>query len=183
MGRRGRFKQAAAAKRSIDERSIEADNRSALGHLEGDTIHGCRNSQAAILSIRDRSSRVHFFEKVSNLGAETVTAAIIRLLHTIPLNCRQSLSLDRGAEFADWKRIEAVFPDLKVYFCDPYCPYQKGSNERGNRDLRKYFPKGTNFDGISNDDIKYAQRQINQNPMKLHQWRSPAEVAPELAAA
>ena len=79
--------------------------------------------------------------------------------------------------------IENVFPDLKVYFCDAYCPYQKGSNERGNRDFRKYYPKGTNFDEVTAQEVREAQRKVNLHPMKLHNWRSPSEVAAECALA
>ena len=79
--------------------------------------------------------------------------------------------------------IEKVFPSLKVYFCDAYCPYQKGSNERGNRDLRKYYPKGSNFDEVSSEEIREAAKKINLHPMKLHHWRSPYEVAAEFALA
>ena len=183
MERRGRFQQAAAAKRSLEERPAEADERSEVGHLEGDTIHGCKGTSAAVLSIRDRMTRLHSFEKVANLEAATVTLAIIQLLHQIPAASRKTLTFDRGSEFADWPMIEKVFPDLKIYFCDAYCPYQKGTNERGNRDFRKYYPKGTNFDEVTVEEVREAQRKVNLHPMKLHSWRCPSEVAAESALA
>ena len=183
IDRRGRFGQAAAAKRSLDERPIEADNRSEVGHLEGDTIHGRKGTSAAVLSIRDRKTRLHLFEKVANLEAATVTFAIIQLLHRTPAAFRKTLTFDRGSEFADWPMIEKVFPDIKVYFCDAYCPYQKGSNERGNRDFRKYYPKGTNFDEVTAQEVREAQRKVNLHPMKLHNWRSPSAVAAEFTLA
>ena len=79
--------------------------------------------------------------------------------------------------------IEKIFKNLTVYFCDPYCPYQKGTNERGNRDFRKYYPKGSNFDLISPEEVKEAQRKINSHPMKLHEWRTPTEVAADFSVA
>jgi len=183
MDRRGRFQQAAAVKRLIDERPTEADKRSDIGHLEGDTIHGRKGTSAAVLSIRDRKTRTHWFEKVANLEADTVCRAIIRLLHQIPPAFRKTLTLDRGSEFADWPMIEKIFPELKVYFCDSYCPYQKGTNERGNRDLRKHHPKGSNFDPISPEELKETQRKINAHPMKLHLWKTPAQVAADFGLA
>jgi len=177
MDRRGRFQQAAAAKRSFDERPVEAVTRSEVGHLEGDTIHGRKGTSAAVLSIRDRKLREHWFEKVENLQAETVRQAIVRLLHKIPESRRKTITFDRGSEFADWPMIEKIFPGLVIYFCDPYCPYQKGSNERGNRDFRKHYPKGTNFDGVTPEQVKGVQERVNAHPMKLHHWRSPAQVA------
>lgn len=176
MNRRGRFQEAAAVKRSHEERPIEAEARSEAGHLEGDTIHGRKGTSAAVLSIRDRKTRIHFFEKVENLEAPTVSVAIIRLLHRIPVAFRKTLTFDRGSEFADWPMIEKIFPDLKVYFCDPYCPYQKGSNERGNRDFRKYHPKGSTFNFITPEEVHETQRKVNSHPMKLHDWLSPTEV-------
>jgi IS30 family transposase len=177
MDRRGRFQQAAAIKRSIEERPVEADNRSEVGHLEGDTIHGRRGTTAAVLSIRDRKLRLHWFEKVADLEASTVCSAIIRLLSRLPAEFRKTLTLDRGSEFADWPIIEKAFPELKIYFCDARCPYQKGSDERGNRDFRKHHPKGSNFDLIHATEIKDAQQKVNAHPMKLHNWESPAQVA------
>jgi len=181
--RRGRFQQAAAPKKSIHERPIEATNKSDLGHLEGDTIQGRKCTSAAIVSIRDRLSGVHFYERVSNLKADTTLKGMIKLLNRIPPKFRKTLTLDRGSEFAEWTELEKLFPGLKVYFCDPYCPYQKGGNERGNRDFRKYYPKGTNFDGVSNDDVVRVETKIRNHPMKRLKWQSPAEFAPALVAA
>lgn len=177
MDRRGRFGQAAAAKRSLEERPAEANERSDVGHLEGDTIHGCKGTSAAVLSIRDRKTRLHYFVKVKNLEAATVTSAIIELLERIPAAFRKTLTFDRGSEFADWPMIEKYFPELKVYFCEAYCPYQKGTNERGNRDFRKYYPKGSNFDEVTAEEVKKVQEKINLHPMKLHHWHSPYEVS------
>jgi IS30 family transposase len=183
--RRGALQASRAApiKRSYEDRPEEAKNRAELGHLEGDTIHGCKKSNAAIVSIRDRSSRIHLFAKTPNLEASSVTRVIIMMLLSIPINFRKTLTFDRGSEFANWDEIEKVFPEIKVYFCDAYCPHQKGSNERGNRDFRKYYPKGTNFDAVNDDQINRVQGKINNSPMKLHQWKSPAQIAPQLLIA
>lgn len=176
MDRRGRFQQAAVAKRSYEQRPLQANDRSEVGHLEGDTIHGCKGTSAAVLSIRDRKTRLHLFDKVENLEAETVTRVLVRLLHKVPAQFRKTLTFDRGSEFADWPMIEKIFPDLIIYFCDPYCPHQKGSNERGNRDFRKYHPKGTDFDRVTAEQVRAVQVKVNQHPMKLHGWRTPQQV-------
>jgi IS30 family transposase len=78
MNRRGAFQGGLAAptKRSHEDRPEEAIDRTEVGHFEGDTIHGCRGGQAAVVSIRDRRSRVHFFEKTSNLESSSVTRVI-----------------------------------------------------------------------------------------------------------
>jgi IS30 family transposase len=185
MNRRGALhaSQAAPIKRSYEDRPEEAKARTEVGHLEGDTIHGCKKSNAAIVSIRDMNSRIHLFAKTPNLEASTVTRVIIMMLLSIPIECRKTLTFDRGSEFANWDEIEKAFPEIKVYFCDAYCPHQKGSNERGNRDFRKYYPKGSNFDAVNEDQVHRAQEKINNSPMKLHKWKSPAQIAPQLLVA
>ena len=65
-------------------------------------------------------------------------------------------------------------------------PKQKSvsqGNERGNRDFRKYYPKGTNFDEVTAQEVREAQRKVNLHPMKLHNWRSPSAVAAEFTLA
>lgn len=176
MDRRGIFQQAAALKRNYELRPEAAENRSEYGHLEGDTIHSRKGSKAAVVTIRDRKSRVHWFEKVETLEAETVSRAVVRILHRIPEDFRKTVTFDRGSEFANWQMIEKIFPGLMIYFCDPFSPYQKGSNERGNRDFRKHYPKGTDFSVITNEEIKNVEFKVNSHPMKLHSWRSPMEL-------
>lgn len=182
--RRGAFQasQAAPTKRLYEDRPQEAKDRTKIGHWEGDTIHGCKKSKSAIVSIRDRCSGTHLFAKTPNLEARSVTRVIITMLRDIPLEFRKTLTFDRGSEFANWDEIEKVFPEIKIYFCDAYCPHQKGSNERGNRDFRKYYPKGTNFDAVNDDQINRVQSKIHNSPMKRHQWKSPAQIAPRLLA-
>jgi IS30 family transposase len=167
MNRRGRFQQAAAAeKRHVSERPKEAEERKEVGHLEADMILSRRGSKAAILSIYDRASRRRWYLHVANLEAATVRKALVRFLHTLPAYARKTLTLDRGSEFAEWDMIEKIFPDLKVYFCTAYSPHEKGGVERSNRDLRRFYPKGTDFALVSQEQLSDAQGKINRRPMK-----------------
>lgn len=183
MNRRGVFQQAAPTKRSYDSRPEAAKSRLDLGHLEGDTIHSCKGSKAAVVSIRDRKSRVQWFEKVEDLKAQTVNRAIVRIFNRIPVDLHKTVTFDRGSEFAEWEMIEKIFHEIVTYFCDPFSPYQKGTNERGNRDLRKYFPKGTDFAFVTDEQLREAEIKINKNPMKLHSWSAPYEVLQQLSKA
>lgn len=175
MNRRGRFQQAAAEKRHVSERPKEAEERKEIGHLEADMILSRRGSKAAILSIYDRASRKRWYLHVANLEAATVRAALIRFLHTLPAFARKTLTLDRGSEFAEWDMIEKIFPDLKVYFCTAYSPHEKGGVERSNRDLRRFYPKGTDFASVSQEQLSDAQEKINRRPMKCLGRRTSAD--------
>lgn len=175
MDRRSRFQQAATTKRHKDERPIEANNRSEIGHLEGDAILSKRGSKAAVLSLCDRKARKRWYRKLPNLEAQTVRKTLVPFLHSLPSYARKTLTLDRGSEFAEWDMLEKIFPDLRVYFCTPYAPHEKGSVERSNRDLRRYYPKGTNFSLVQNEELKQVETRLNNRPMKCLHWKSPDE--------
>jgi len=173
MHRRGKFQQAAAEKRHISERPIEAKERKEIGHLEADMVVSCRKgSKVAVLSIYDRATRKRWYIFVANLEAATVRKALVLFLHLLPAYARKTLTLDRGSEFAEWDMIEKIFPALKVYFCTAYSPHEKGGVERSNRDLRRFFPKGTDFAGVSQEQLDAAQVLINNRPMKCLRRKS-----------
>jgi IS30 family transposase len=176
MNRRGKVQQAAAEKRHISERSVAANRRQEIGHLEVDSILSKRGSKAAIVSIIDRKTRRRWYIFVRNLEAETVRKALVAFLHTLKDWQRKSLTMDRGSEFAEWKMLEKIFPSLKIYFCTAYSPHEKGSVERSNRDFRRFFPKGTDFFLVSQEEIDQAQMLINNKPMKCLLWKSPAQL-------
>jgi len=166
MNRRGIFQQAAAQKKHVSERPVEAKEHSELGHFEADMVVSKRGSKGAVLSICDRASRQRLYILVANLEAITVRKALVRFLHSLPSYLRKTLTFDRGSEFAEWDMLEKIFPELKVYFCTPYSPHEKGSVERSNRELRRYFPKGTDFASVLQEQLAAAQEQINNRPMK-----------------
>lgn len=175
VNRRGRFQQGAPAKRHKSERPKEADDRSEIGHLEGDSILSKRGSKGAVLSLCDRKTRKRWYIKLDNLEAETVRKALITFLYTLPPYARKTLTLDRGSEFAEWDMLEKIFTDLMAYFCTAYSPQEKGSVERSNRDLRRDHPKGTDFTLVTKEQIQLTQDKFNTKPMKCLKWMSPDE--------
>jgi IS30 family transposase len=176
MNRRGRFQQAAPAKRHKSERPAEADNRSEIGHLEGDSILSKRGSKVSVLSLCDRMTRKRWYIEVKDLQAETIRKALVSLFHSLPAYARKTLTLDRGSEFAEWDMLEKIFKELQVYFCTAYSPYEKGSVERSNRDFRRDFPKGTDFAMVPPEQIQQTQDKFNNKPMKCLKWGSPDEL-------
>ena len=154
---------AAPQKRSIHERPAPVKERQRLGDLEGDMIV-CKKSTSAILSLIDRKTRRRWYRKVSNLKAETVLQALICLLGELTPLQRHTITFDNGGEFSQWKVLERLF-GVTVYFCDPYCAWQKGSVEHSNKEFRRFVPKGTDIALVSNEDIARIEDMLNCKPM------------------
>jgi len=123
---------------SIRERPAEAEDRAVPGHWEGDLFFGSHNSQIA--SLVERQTRYLMLVKVTGKDTETVVDALIKQARKLPRELYKSLTWDRGKEMADHQRF-SLATDIRVYFCDPQQPWQRGSNENTNGLLRQYFPK------------------------------------------
>ena len=157
---------------SIRERPASVDDRAVPGHWEGDLLFGTRNSQIAALV--ERQTRYVMLAKVDSKHTETVINALIKQAHKLPKELYESLTWDRGHEMADHKRF-TLATDIKVYFCDPQSPWQRGSNENTNRLLRQYFPKGTDLSVHSQAKLNAIARQLNERPRKTLDFETPAE--------
>ena len=125
---------------SIRERPAEIEDRAIPGHWEGDLIGGTKNSHIATLV--ERHSRFVMLVRVPSKDTATVVAALSQHIGKLPATLRRSLTWDRGLEMAQHKSF-TVDTEVKVYFCDPQSPWQRGSNENTNGLLRQYFPKRT----------------------------------------
>jgi len=157
---------------SIRERPASAEDRAVPGHWEGDLIFGTNNSQIATLV--ERHTRYVMLAKVSNKDTETVINALIKQARSLPKELYKSLTWDRGKEMADHKRF-TLDTDIKVYFCDPQSPWQRGSNENTNGLLRQYFPKGTDLSVHSQAQLNAVARQLNERPRKTLDYETPAQ--------
>ena len=112
--------------------------------------------------------------KVNGKDTETVINALTRQAHKLPMELYRSLTWDRGKEMADHRRF-TMATDIKVYFCDPQSPWQRGSNENTNGLLRQYFPKGTDLSRHSQAKLNAVARQLNERPRKILYYETPAE--------
>ena len=157
---------------SISERPANVEDRAVPGHWEGDLLFGSKNSQIATLV--ERQTRYVMLVKVAGKDTETVINALIKNARKLPDELYQSLTWDRGKEMADHKRF-TLATDIKVYFCDPQNPWQRGSNENTNGLLRQYFPKGTDLSGYSQAKLNAVARRLNERPRKTLNFETPAE--------
>jgi len=164
---------------SIRERPAEAEDRAVPGHWEGDLICGKHNSYIATLV--ERHSRFVMLVKVANKDTLTVTAALAKKMLKLPAELRRSLTWDRGTELTAHKRF-TIASDMKVYFCDPQSPWQRGSNENTNGLLRQYFPKGTDLAVHSQVHLNFVANELNQRPRETLRFRTPAEKLAESVA-
>ena len=157
---------------SISERPPSAEDRAVPGHWEGDLIFGTNNSQIATLV--ERQTRYVMMAKVDGKDTKTVINALIKHAHKLPTELYKSLTWDRGKEVADHERF-TLATDIKVYFCDPQSPWQRGSNENTNGLLRQYLPKGTDLSLHSQAKLNTIARKLNERPRKTLDFDTPAD--------
>ena len=165
---------------SIRERPASVEERAVPGHWEGDLIAGSKNTHIATLV--ERKTRYVMLAKVNSRDTETVIKALIKQSKKLPKELYKSLTWDRGKELADHKEF-SLATDIKVYFCDPRSPWQRGSNENTNGLLRQYFPKRTDLSVHSQAHLNKVARQLNERPRKTLGFRTPAQKFNECVAS
>ncbi len=192
---RGRGKSFVTPEILISERPPTVEDRAVPGHWEGDLILGLASS--AIGTLVERKTRftlllhlpplaehgIHPRTKngpaLAGHGAEAVRDAIARTMETLPKQLRRSLTWDQGAEMSQHAQLR-IDTGLRVYFCDPQSPWQRGTNENTNGLLRQYFPKGTNLSVNNPTDLAAVALALNTRPRKTLGWRTPAEAFDKL---
>jgi IS30 family transposase len=157
---------------SIRERPAEVEDRAVPGHWEGDLLFGSNNSQIATLV--ERHSRYCMLVRVNSKDTKTVINALIKHAHKLPRELYKSLTWDRGKEMADHQRF-SLATDIKVYFCDPQHPWQRGSNEQINGLLRQYFPQGMDLSNVHQNRLNAVARRLNERPRETLDFETPAE--------
>ena len=158
---------------SIRERPPEVEDRAVPGHWEGDLIAGTHNTHIATLV--EQCSRFTLLVKVPGKDTASVVPALIRQIRKLPSELRQSLTWDRGTEMAAHKDF-TVATKVRVYFCDPQSPWQRGTNENTNRLLRQYLPKDTDLSIYSQTELNKIARRLNQRPRKTLDFKTPAVI-------
>ncbi|MFT8871053.1 MAG: IS30 family transposase [Sporolactobacillus sp.] len=158
---------------SIEDRPAAATTRRVIGHWEADTVLGKLGTDCLVTCV-DRATRFLLVAKAARKTAQAVTGKLIGLLGALPEEQRQSVTPDRGKEFAWYARITEKL-GVPFYFPAPHAPWQRGSNENTNGLLREYFPKGHDLAQDSDAAIQSVVDELNHRPRKCLGWRTPYE--------
>lgn len=158
----------------ISQRPPIVETRERFGDWEGDTLEGKKGCGHVATHV-ERKSRFLVAAKLADKRAATMTQATTDSFWRLPKVLRQTLTVDNGKEFSQFKELEAK-TGLTVYFADPYAAWQRGTNENTNGILRHYYPKGFDFTTVSEEELELVIKKINNRPRKCLDYRTPAEV-------
>ena len=157
---------------SIRDRPASIEDRAIPGHWEGDLLAGKSNSHIATLV--ERQSRFVLLVRLPGKDTNSVVRALTRRARALPQGLMSSLTWDRGMELAAHKSF-SVATNVRVYFCDPHSPWQRGSNENTNGLLRQYFPDGTDLSTYTQANLNAIARRLNMRPRKTLGYNTPAD--------
>ena len=164
----------------ISERPAEVKDRAVPGHWEGDLIFG--KKMTSVGTLVERHSRYVILLKLPNgHGAEAVRKAMTKRILTLPAQLRRSITWDQGKEMAEHVRF-TVETGVKIYFCDPKSPWQRGSNENTNGLLRQYLPKASDLSQCTQRELDAIARSLNTRPRQTLGWMTPSQAFAEAVA-
>ena len=129
---------------------------------------------ACFATFIERKTRLYIVVKMPDRTSDSMEAAIRQVYNSLPSKAFVTATTDRGGEFACFKKIETDL-QVKLYFADPYCSHQRGSNEYGNGLLREFYPKGTNLGYVSVEDLELSLSLINNRHRTCLHWISPVQ--------
>jgi IS30 family transposase len=165
---------------SIHVRPPEVDDRVMPGHWEGDFIKGANNASSVGVLV-ERTSRLVLLARMDDATAASALAGFSAKLNSIAAPLRQSFTYDQGKEMSRHQELSAA-TGVKVYFCDPHSPWQRGTCENTNGLLRQYLPKGTDLSVYSQEDLDAIADSLNSRPRATHAFHSPFEVFASMLA-
>ncbi len=166
--------------REIAARPPEAADRALPGHWEGDLVVG-GDMSSCLVTLVERRSRFLLMRRLLARDAETVEGKLVEMAASIPEELRRTLTWDQGSEMAKVADFELA-TSFKVYFCDPHSPWERPTNENTNGLVREFFPKGTRFSEVTDEEVERAQWLLNNRPRKVLGWKFPSEVFQEVLA-
>lgn len=159
---------------SIDQRPKHIETRKEIGHWEGDLMIGTKQA-SAIGTLVERKSRFTYIVKLKNRKSATVRSQFTKAFNQLDNKFKKTLTYDNGIEMAQHK-ILTKQTGIKVYFAHPYSSWERGTNENTNGLIRRYFPKGTNFNEITERQLKDVQYSLNNRPRKVLGFKTPSEI-------
>ncbi|WP_425561533.1 IS30 family transposase, partial [Leucobacter komagatae] len=164
----------------LSDRPAAVEDRAVPGHWEGDLVVGPQNS--GIVTLVERSTRYGLVGRLpGRRDSETVIEVLQAMISGLPQAFRETITWDQGAEMAQHVKF-SVATGCRVLFCDPHSPWQRGSNENYNGLVRDFYPKGTNFNTVTDGELADMQRMLNDRPRETLGWATPREKLNELLA-
>ena len=169
---------------SIENRPFSPDDRTEFGHWEGDTIVGSSKieNSGAVLTLVERKTRFQITIKCRDRKALTIVKAIKKIKQKYPelkdfqINqIFKSITFDNGVEFSKWEDIQKYLKTIS-YFAHPYSSYERGTNENGNKLLRKFLPKSCNINSYTENYLMQANELINTKIRKILGYKSSLEL-------
>jgi IS30 family transposase len=167
--RRGKIKNRV----DIDERPDIVEKRSRIGDWEGDTIIG-KGRKGALLTMVERKTLYTVIERLTGKRSDLLAKAAIEGMRHLKSKVK-TITFDNGLEFAHHAEIGKGL-GAEIYFAHPYASWERGTNENTNGLIRQYFPKGTDFNQVTDEQIKQVMDRLNNRPRKTRGCRSPNEL-------
>ena len=158
---------------SIEQRPEIVDEKSRIGDWEIDTVIG-QNHKGALVTIVERKSKFTLIKRVETKHADGVTTATIELLKPHKDKVA-TITADNGKEFANHETISQAL-NAQVYFAHPYASWERGLNENTNGLIRQYFPKGSSFETITDEQVEDVVHRLNHRPRKGLNYQTPHAV-------
>lgn len=162
---------------SIEKRPEVVEKRERFGDLEVDLIIG-KNHNQAMLTINDRASGTLKIRKVPSKESKVVSRAIVEELKEWKPYIK-TITADNGKEFADHKYVAEEL-GIDYFFARPYHSWERGSNENLNGLVRQYFKKSSDFESITQEQVKDVEFKLNQRPRKRFNYQNPIFVMDQL---
>lgn len=166
--------------KSITERPKDADERSEQGHWEIDLVMGKQGTKPAVLTLVERKTRKSLYVLVRNKTQREVIRAISRARKSVGGDFSEvfkTFTADNGSEFLDSGAIKEASGCREVYYAHPYSSWERGSNENGNRILRRFIPKGTDIGSLTDEELQKIEDWVNNYPRKIHGYKTANEMS------
>ena len=163
----------------IEKRPAGANDRTEFGHFEADLICFSRQ-RGTILNIVERKTRFGFATLASGKHTDVVCGKITSLLSEFGNwpGALKSVTFDNGTEFVDHGKVAEALA-IKTYFCHPYSSWERGTVENSNGIFRRYTPRKTDLSTLDSREVSDIRMEMNNRPLKVLGWRTPAEVLKE----
>ena len=166
--------------KSISDRPEDVENRTEKGHWEIDLVVGKQGTKPVILTLTERKMRKSLYVLVKNKTQESVLAAIRKARRRVGGNFDEvfrTITADNGSEFLDFEGIKKAARCSEVYYAHPYSSWERGSNENGNRILRRFVPKGTDIGKLTAKELQRIEDWVNNYPRKILGYKSANQCA------